>query len=229
MKLNSKTKLKFLILLFAAIFINCTSSSGVNKIPESQYLSTNLSNKVKTSTDCKIKEEVHSYRNTIIYEKNLNIQADSCSEILLLDGTTIFAVILEVSSSQIKYKKCDRQYSPLYIIDNSKVEKITYPDGAEDLFNNNNEEEIEKDKPLPPQPGQMFEQSMKKAAHNYLYESQEVTYDKYVYIYFKNGKSDEGDLVKEKVDKYIQIQTASGQINTYKMSDIDHIDYETKK
>jgi hypothetical protein len=169
----------------------------------------------------------HCRNVSFIYGKKDNIigpvvfqnNTDSCSNILLKDGDTISAIVLEVSSTQIKYKKCDRAYSPIYIIESSKVEKIIYPDGAEDIIISEN------DQPKAPNPDQAF----KKAVHVYLHESQEVTYDTLVSVFFKNGKSIDGYLVRRKPDKYIQVKGASGQINTYSFSDIEHVDYKTEK
>lgn len=156
---------------------------------------------------------------------------DSCSQIILNDGDAVSAIILEVYPNQIKYKKCDRVYSPIYVIESSRVEKIIYPDGSIDILNSvddsedeNNMVKEENDQdyvPRRPDPKEAYE----KMKHVYLYESQDVIYDSVATIFLKNGLSINGFLVKKKADKYIQIKTASGQINTYKFLDIDHVDY----
>lgn len=73
----------------------------------------------------------------LIEKKILNQQnnEDSCAIIYLKNGENIEAIILEVSSKEIKYKKCGRTNTPIYIIDNSEVREIEYPDGTFDIIN----------------------------------------------------------------------------------------------
>lgn len=80
------------------------------------------------------------------FNKKADILNDSCAIIKLKNGGTIEAIILEISSTQIKYKKCNRTSSPVYIIENTEVYKIEYPDGEEDFI-----QSIEKEKEPEPE------------------------------------------------------------------------------
>lgn len=56
------------------------------------------------------------------------------------DGTTIKSKILEVGTSDIKYKKYSNQDGPLYSIDVSDVLVLYYENGDKELFENVNDE-----------------------------------------------------------------------------------------
>lgn len=62
------------------------------------------------------------------------------------DGSTIISKVLEVSTSDIKYKKYSNLDGPLYTIGISDVLSINYENGEKELFENsnaNNEKQIE--------------------------------------------------------------------------------------
>lgn len=55
--------------------------------------------------------------------------------IVKTDGTRIIAVVQEVGTTEVKYKKyASRQTSPVYDIANSQVNMIKYADGTQDVF-----------------------------------------------------------------------------------------------
>ena len=54
--------------------------------------------------------------------------------ILLRNGGEINALIIEISQSEIKYKRASNPNGPLYTIDKNEVEKVVYPNGEMDLF-----------------------------------------------------------------------------------------------
>lgn len=57
--------------------------------------------------------------------------------ILKKDNTTVLSKILEVTSTEIKYKKWSNQEGPTYSISRSEVVSINYQNGEVDRFNNN--------------------------------------------------------------------------------------------
>lgn len=57
--------------------------------------------------------------------------------ILKKDNTTVLSKILEVTTTEIKYKKWSNQEGPTYSISRSEVVSINYQNGEVDRFNNN--------------------------------------------------------------------------------------------
>ncbi|MEP1034111.1 hypothetical protein [Ekhidna sp.] len=60
--------------------------------------------------------------------------------IVMKNGDEINAVVLEVGSESIKYKKHDNQNGPTYTIDKAEVFMIRYENGSKDVFNTQKEE-----------------------------------------------------------------------------------------
>lgn len=60
--------------------------------------------------------------------------ANSQDVIVKRDGTTILSKVLEVNTSEIKYKKFSNQQGPLYVIEKAEVMAINYESGDKDLF-----------------------------------------------------------------------------------------------
>jgi len=56
--------------------------------------------------------------------------------IIKRDGTEESVKVLEVTPTQVKYKKFSRQDGPIYTISKSEIFKITYEDGSEEMFRN---------------------------------------------------------------------------------------------
>lgn len=59
---------------------------------------------------------------------------DSCDIILFRDGSEIKARVTEISSTQIKYKRCDRMDGPLYTANKSTIFMLTYSNGSKEVF-----------------------------------------------------------------------------------------------
>jgi hypothetical protein len=58
-----------------------------------------------------------------------------CDKILFIDGTEIQAIVKEVNSTEIKYKKCEFQDGPIYSIESSKVFIIKFKNGRKQIVN----------------------------------------------------------------------------------------------
>ena len=67
----------------------------------------------------------------------LTVTAVSQDVILKKDNTTILSKVLEVTSTEIKYKKWSNQDGPTYSISRSEVVSINYQNGDVDRFNDN--------------------------------------------------------------------------------------------
>ena len=57
--------------------------------------------------------------------------------ILKKDNTTVLSKVLEITSTEIKYKKWSNQEGPTYSINRSEVTRINYQNGDVDTFNDN--------------------------------------------------------------------------------------------
>ncbi len=66
--------------------------------------------------------------------------------IVMKNGDELNAVVLEVGTESVKYKKYDNQQGPTYSIDKADVFMIRYENGSKDVFNTQ-KEEPKKDEP----------------------------------------------------------------------------------
>lgn len=57
-----------------------------------------------------------------------------CDSITLKNGNEIYGKVIEISSTEIKYKRCDNIEGPTIIINKSDVAKIKYTNGATELI-----------------------------------------------------------------------------------------------
>jgi hypothetical protein len=80
--------------------------------------------------------------------------ADDCDYILLKNGEEIGGKVLEVGSTEIKYKKCDNPDGPTYTVNKSEVFMIKYQNGTKDVFSDAKtlEEEEKTSAPVPENP-----------------------------------------------------------------------------
>lgn len=61
--------------------------------------------------------------------------AKSCDSLLLKDGSVIEVKIKEIGTKDIRYKLCDFQEGPDYLVEKFKVSSIRYSNGRRELFN----------------------------------------------------------------------------------------------
>ena len=66
----------------------------------------------------------------------LSMLAMAQDVIVKKDGTTILSKVLEISGTEIKYKKWSNQDGPMYSIDKSEVHLINYQNGEVELMSN---------------------------------------------------------------------------------------------
>lgn len=57
--------------------------------------------------------------------------------IVMKDGSTILSKVLEVNTSDVKYKKFSNQKGPTYTINREEIMSINYENGEKDIFKNN--------------------------------------------------------------------------------------------
>lgn len=72
-------------------------------------------------------------------------QEDSCDVIIFRDGTELLTRIIEVSSSEVRYKRCDNLSGPVYVSRKSDLFQLRYSNGTKELM----KEEVPKPSPQP--------------------------------------------------------------------------------
>jgi len=60
--------------------------------------------------------------------------SDSCDLIILRNGVEIFALVRELTPTEVKYKRCDMPGGPLITVNRSDVFLIKYANGAKEVF-----------------------------------------------------------------------------------------------
>lgn len=63
---------------------------------------------------------------------------EDCDNIILINGNEINGKVLEITTDEIKYKKCDNINGPTYSLKKSEVFMIIYPTGTKDIITPNN-------------------------------------------------------------------------------------------
>ncbi|MDO8998552.1 MAG: DUF4190 domain-containing protein [Bacteroidota bacterium] len=74
--------------------------------------------------------EINSLKKTSFFFR----ATDSCDIITLRNGDEVSAKVLEITSIEIKYKRCNLSDGPLYIVKKSDVFMIKYTNGTKDVF-----------------------------------------------------------------------------------------------
>ena len=70
---------------------------------------------------------------------------EECDTLKLKNGEEIKAKVLEISQTEIKYKKCDNLTGPAYVLPKSDVLKIKYSTGAIEIINSTKTNDEEND------------------------------------------------------------------------------------
>ena len=60
---------------------------------------------------------------------------EPCDIITFKDGSEKEVKVIEVSKSEIKYKRCNDPSSPIYLVSKDNVFSLKYPNGEKDIFN----------------------------------------------------------------------------------------------
>ncbi len=93
---------------------------GVNTEPKTD---------VEASADIKLKPI------KLITKAVFSLQKDDpCDLITLKNGEEVSAKVLEITSIEVKYKKCDSPDGPLYVVKKSDVFMIKYSNGTKEVF-----------------------------------------------------------------------------------------------
>ena len=143
--LKSKNMKKFLLLicLLAMVFSSCTMEKRLYR-PGHNIEWSHSKKKSKTTTNPPVIEQEaepvlsasndNSFLDFIIKPKTNYLKVDTCDNIVLRSGDEISAKVIEVGTSEIKYKKCQNLNGPLYSISKKDVFMIKYANGTKDIM-----------------------------------------------------------------------------------------------
>ena len=76
----------------------------------------------------------------------LNKKDEPCDEIIFRDGTESKAKVIEITPTEIKYKKCDNLEGPTYVAKKAEVFMIKYANGSKEVFKETVADETKTDK-----------------------------------------------------------------------------------
>lgn len=71
---------------------------------------------------------------TLFLQNEQSTQTDSCDLLVLRNGDEIEAKVTEISSSEVKYKRCNHLNGPTIIIDKNEVLFVKYSNGEKEVF-----------------------------------------------------------------------------------------------
>lgn len=77
-------------------------------------------------------------RNVVLATTQITNQNDeSCDVIYFRNNKVVSAKVVEINSTDIKYKRCDNLDGPLIVVDKNSVKSILYKNGDTETFNEN--------------------------------------------------------------------------------------------
>ena len=80
-------------------------------------------------------------------KKNSLIGTEPCDELIFRDGSEVKAKVLEITSTELRYKKCDALDGPTYIAKKSDIFMVKYSNGTREVFRdqgNSNQGDLKK-------------------------------------------------------------------------------------
>jgi hypothetical protein len=75
------------------------------------------------------------------------LDAEPCDSLFLKDGSVLEVVVKEINPKDIRYKLCDFQDGPDYLVEKFRIEAIHYKNGKIELFNEPTPPPLPKNKP----------------------------------------------------------------------------------
>lgn len=79
----------------------------------------------------------------LIEKRNISKPVANCDLITLKNGEEINGKVLEISQTEIRYKRCDNLEGPTIIIDKAGVSQIKYANGSSELIRSESPKKIE--------------------------------------------------------------------------------------
>lgn len=106
---------------------------------QSQVIQQNLANVTEKQMSKKeLRKAIWDMRKDIRKEIKAVKKQDECDLIIMKDGSEVKAKVTEITSTEIKYKKCENLNGPVISIMKSQVFMIKYPNGTKDIINPSN-------------------------------------------------------------------------------------------
>lgn len=96
--------------------------------------------------NCKRVEELTINPKSIFVKDKKQIQKtinEECDLIILNNGNDISGKVIEITSNEIKYKKCDNINGPIYSIQKSEVFSIRYSNGSKENIKSSSNNKVE--------------------------------------------------------------------------------------
>jgi TM2 domain-containing membrane protein YozV len=110
-------------------------------IQNSEKINPEIIENFKNTEVLSINNKLISVKNNNQIQKNKN---DECDLIILNNGNDISVKVVEITSTEIKYKKCDNINGPIYSIQKSEVFSIRYSNGSkENIKSSSNNNKVE--------------------------------------------------------------------------------------
>lgn len=98
-------------------------------------LTASTSNEIYFEKEALIKPLFKIEKSKNLTHNNNKNQNEPCDVITFKDGSEKEVKIIEVSTSEVKYKRCNDPNSPIYSVSKDKVLSLKYPNGDKDIFN----------------------------------------------------------------------------------------------
>ena len=109
-------------------------------IQNSEEISIEKNENFKSTKVLSINNKSISVKNNNQIQKNKN---EECDLIILNNGDDISVKVVEITSNEIKYKKCDNVNGPIYSIQKSEVFTIRYSNGSKEIIKSTSNSKLE--------------------------------------------------------------------------------------
>lgn len=112
-----------------------TSADNAIRIENpSQYSYTAISPSANTGLSVSSGNELSFFNKPDFIKSSIKTPTDSCDLIIFKDGSEVPVKLIEISSRQIKYKKCSLPDGPLYVTNKADLFMIKYVNGTRELI-----------------------------------------------------------------------------------------------
>lgn len=114
-----------------------------NSIPEYGFtvISQDISKDLNTST----RDQIKGFNRTDFIKSLTKTPTDSCDRLIFKDGSEVPVKLIEISSRQIKYKKCSLPDGPLFITNKTDLFMINYVNGTKELIKTESAPTVQQD------------------------------------------------------------------------------------
>lgn len=116
---------------------NSAKKNDVEKLNRIETTHASLESDIQTNHQM-IASSNQDMRSIVLAPTQTNTQNDeSCDVIYFRNNKVVSAKVVEISSTDIKYKRCDNLDGPLIVVDKNSVKSILYKNGDTETFTEN--------------------------------------------------------------------------------------------